>query len=169
MNFKLSDMDQITPEIYLGNNSSATNVSKLKELGINKVLSVMDCGSPKYKDEDNIVHKTVSVCDVSSQHIIKYFGECLNFMKGKEKVLVHCMAGASRSATVVMAYLMWNEKKTFHFAFNFVKEKRFIVYPNAGFKEQLQMFEKELIKNDYDIDKIKFEEIKWEPKYYNPF
>ncbi len=85
MNFKLNDMDQITPDLYLGNSSSSTNVSKLKELGIKKVLSVMDCGSPKYNDKDNIIHKTVSVCDISSQNIIKYFGECLNFIKGKRK------------------------------------------------------------------------------------
>ena len=159
-------MDQITPEVYLGNSSSATNISTLKNLGINKVLSIMDCGSPKYNDEDNITHKTISAADICSQNIIKYFGECLNFIKGKEKVLVHCMAGASRSASVVIAYLMWNNKMTFHHALNFVKEKRFVIYPNAGFKEQLQLFEKELVKNDYDIDKIKFEEIKWQPKSY---
>ena len=169
MNFKLNDMDQITPDLYMGNSSSSTNVSKLKELGIKKVLSVMDCGSPKYNDKDNIIHKTVSVCDISSQNIIKYFGECLNFIKGKEKVLVHCMAGASRSATIVIAFLMWDQKMTYHKALTLVKDKRFIVFPNPGFRDQLQIFEKELINNNYDIDKIKFEEIKWQPKSYGFF
>ena len=42
----------------------------------------------------------------------------------------------------------------------------FFVYPNHGFRDQLQIFEKELIEKNYDIDKIKFEEIKWEPKNY---
>jgi len=43
-----------------------------------------------------------------------------------------------------------------------VKEKRFNVFPNPSFLYQLKLFEKELIKNDYDINKINFEEIKWE-------
>ena len=45
-------------------------------------------------------------------------------------------------------------------ASQYVKDRRFVVYPNFGFRKQLQIFEKLLIDNDYDIDKIKFEEIK---------
>ena len=44
----------------------------------------------------------------------------------------------------------------------FVKEKRRVVCPNDGFQEQLKIFEKKLIENNYDIDKIKFKDIKWE-------
>ena len=72
------------------------------------------------------------------------------------------MAGASRSATIVIAYLMWAKKMSFNDAFNFVKGKRLII-PNLGFKQQLEMFEKLLIDNNYDIDKINFKEIKWKP------
>ena len=50
--------------------------------------------------------------------------------------------------------------------FEFVREKRNIICPNFGFEDQLRLFEKELIEKNYDIDKIKFEEIKWEPKQY---
>ena len=57
----------------------------------------------------------------------------------------------------------------FEEALKYVQEKRFIVWPNPGFKDQLELFDKELKEKNYDIDKIKFEEIKWEPKYYNPF
>ena len=39
--------------------------------------------------------------------------------------------------------------------------KRSIVYPNLGFIDQLKKFEKLLIDNDYDIDKINFKDIKW--------
>ncbi len=51
-------------------------------------------------------------------------------------------------------------------ALNFVHEKRYVVYPKPGFQDQLEVFEKELKEKDYDIDKINFEEIKWEPKKY---
>ena len=52
-------------------------------------------------------------------------------------------------------------------AFDFAKSKRSVASPNQAFKNQLQLFEKELIENNYDIDKIKFSEIKWEAKNYN--
>ena len=167
MNLLFNHMDEILENLYLGNLASAEKTEKLKELGIKKVLSVLEefCW-PKYNESDNITHKTLSVHDFDQENIIKYFGECLNFIKGDDKILVHCAAGASRSATVVIAYIMWIKKMPFKEALEFVQKKRFIVYPNPGFIHQLQIFEKELIDKNYDIDKIKFDEIKWEPKNY---
>ena len=164
-----NDMDEIIDNVYLGNLSAAENVTKLKEVGIKKVLSLLDGFFPKYNESDNIIQKKFIVPDYHQENIIKIFGDCFKFIKGEEKVLVHCAAGASRSATVVIAYLMWNKKMPFEEALKYVQEKRFIVWPNPGFKDQLELFDKELKEKNYDIDKIKFEGIKWEPKYYNPF
>ena len=162
------NIDEITENLYLGNLSAAENTQNLKELGIKKVLSILDeFAWPKYHETLNIEHKKISAQDMDDQNIIKYFGECLKFIKGNDKTLVHCAVGASRSASIVIAYIMWTKKMPFKEALEFVQKKRFIVYPNFGFREQLQLFEKELIEKNYDIDKIKFEEIKWEPKNYN--
>ena len=167
MDLIYNDMDEITPNLYLGNLSGAENINRLKELGIKKVLSLLEKFFwPQYNESDNITHKTLSIHDFDQENIIKYFGECLNFIKGDDKILVHCAVGASRSATVVIAYIMWIKKMPFKEALEFVQNKRFIVSPNPGFEEQLQIFEKELIEKYYDIDKIKFDEIKWEPKNY---
>ena len=153
--------DKITEKIYLGDYTAATEIQKLKDTGITKVLTVMDYeGGPKY-NSDEFTHKRFKVMDDEHQNIIQYFGECLNYMKEDKKILVHCMAGASRSATIVIAYLMWTEKLKFVKAFDFVKEKRPIVCPNMGFQDQLKLFEKLLEENNYDINKIKFSEIKW--------
>ena len=99
--------------------------------------------------------------DYDTENIIKYFGECINFIKGEDKVFVHCAAGESRSATIVIAYLMWNKKMTFDKAYNFVKQKRYRIYPNFGFRQQLQMFEKLLFENAFNISNIYFKSIKW--------
>ena len=153
-------MNQITDNLYLGNLHSS-KIDNLKENGITKVLSVIDkFVKVEYKESDNIKHKVIRIGDSESNNIIQYFGECLNFINGDEKVLVHCSGGISRSATVVIAYIMLKKKMKYLEAFNFVLERR-PVGPNWGFKSQLEMFEKELIKNEYDIDKIKFGEIKW--------
>ena len=161
-----NDIDEIIENLYLGNLSAAKNIQKLKELGITKVLTILEGLWPKYEESDNISHKIINVMDYSNINIIKYFGECLNFMKGGEKILVHCAGGSSRSASFVIAYLMWTKKIPFKEALNFVHEKRPIIYPKPGFQDQLELFEKILKENDYDIDKIKFEEIKWESKNY---
>ena len=163
------DIDEITENLYLGNLSAAENIDNLKALGIKKVLSVLDDFAwPKYGDSQ-FIHKTFSIQDFDNQNIIKHFGECLNFIKGDDKVLVHCAVGASRSATVVIAYIMWTKKMPFKEALEFVRSKRFVVSPNFGFEDQLKLFEKLLIENNYDIDKIKFDEIKWEPKEHYDF
>ena len=157
-----NNLDEIIDGLWLGNYSAAEDITDLKNKGIKKILTVMEQDGPKYIKEDGFIHKKINALDNSIQNIIQYFGECLNFIKGEEKVLVHCMAGASRSATIVIAYLMWEKKMSFNDAFNFVKGKRLII-PNLGFKQQLEMFEKLLIDNNYDIDKINFKEIKWKP------
>ena len=157
-------LDEIIDNVWLGNYSAAEDIKYLQSKGIKKILTLIDQDGPNYKNEDGFIHKKLKVEDAVNQNIIRYFGECLKFIKGKEKVLVHCMAGASRSATIVIAYIMWTEKKNFSEALSLTQKKRFIVYPNAGFREQLKLFENKLIDNDYDIDKINFDEIKWEPK-----
>ena len=154
---------EIIDGLWLGNIAAAEDVIDLKKKGIKKILTVMNQDGPNYKSEDGFIHKKIAIIDLSNQNIIKYFGECLNFINGEEKVLVHCMAGASRSATIVVAYLMWKEKMKYKDAMDFVKQKRFIIYPNFGFRDQLKKFEEELIKNEYDINKISFDEISWHP------
>ena len=165
--FEYHDMDEIEEKkLWLGNFWSASNIKDLKDKGIKKVLSIMDGKPPEYSKEDGFIQKKFELIDNSTENIIQYFGECLNFIKGDDKVLVHCAAGASRSATIVIAYLMWVKQKGYEEIFKMVKDKRYIIYPNAGFREQLKMFEKLLIENKYDIDKINFREIKWEPKEF---
>ena len=134
-------MDKIIENIWLGDDKSAKNIINLKNEGIKKILSIMDNQFPKYDKKDNFIHKKVFVADTPSENIIKYFGESINFMEGDEKVLVDCKAGASRSASFVVAYIMWKLNKTFEEALDYVNKKRSI-NPNIGFIEQLKMFEK---------------------------
>lgn len=60
-------------------------------------------------------------------------------------VLIHCMAGISRSVTLTIAYLMYHFGLSMHAAYQFVKEKRPAISPNLNFMGQLVEFEKELV------------------------
>ena len=52
-------------------------------------------------------------------------------------ILVHCFMGSSRSATLVVLYLMKNHHMTFDDAYKFIKEKRNIVNLNTKFAQEL--------------------------------
>ena len=161
------DMDKITNNIWIGNLGSALSVNNLKKLGITKTLAVMENTAPKYKNEDSIKQKIVKVADSPEQNVIQYFGECISFIDGKENILVHCMGGASRSPTFVIAYIMWKYTLSYNNALELVNQKRPFIFPNDGFKEQLKLFETLLIQNNYDLDRIDFKNIFWPNKVYN--
>lgn len=59
-------------------------------------------------------------------------------------VLVHCMAGVSRSPTLVAAWLMHNRRWPAATALAYLKERRACVDPNPGFRQQLLAWEAEL-------------------------
>ena len=165
-------MDQIKHNIWLGNVYSAGNLDNLKKEGFKKILCVLDFAIPIYNEGENINRKIIKIPDIPTYNIVKHLGECLNFIQGNEKILVHCKAGASRSASIVIAYLMWDQKMSFEDALDFVAKKRLGVYPNMGFRDQLKKFEELLKKNNYDLNKIDFNSFKWEAKlsdYYKNY
>jgi len=58
-----------------------------------------------------------------------------------ENVLVNCAQGKSRSASLVIAYLMTAENKTYLDALSYTRERRSIVQPNPGIERQLKEME----------------------------
>lgn len=62
-------------------------------------------------------------------------------------MLVHCLAGVSRSVTITLAYLMFAKNYSLNDAFTCVRARKPDVSPNFHFMEQLHTFERQL-KND---------------------
>jgi len=58
-------------------------------------------------------------------------------VRASRRVLIHCAAGASRSATLVLYFLMTRHEMTLRGAFSVVKEARNVVWPNDGFMHEL--------------------------------
>lgn len=61
-----------------------------------------------------------------------------------EVVLVHCVAGVSRSVTLCLAYLVKWQKMTLCEAYHHMKLRRPQIRPNTGFFKQLIKFEERL-------------------------
>jgi protein-tyrosine phosphatase len=56
--------------------------------------------------------------------------------------------GKSRSATIVIAYLMKFKNMKFEEAYKYVKGQRSMVFPNLGFMRQLREYEKLIPRED---------------------
>ncbi len=72
--------------------------------------------------------------------VIIFNKNCIEFHKIRNNYL--SLAGASRSATICIAYVMVVTDLSFIDAMNSVKGAREIVEPNESFKSQLESFEK---------------------------
>jgi len=90
----------------------------------------------------------VAMDDDCMYDISKDFVQCIEFIKTakqqQQPILIHCMAGVSRSATITIAYFMHQHKMSLKDAAAFVFKKRPIVFPNVGFIQHLMDFESKL-------------------------
>lgn len=90
----------------------------------------------------NIVQLMIK--DHKDEDIESHFASTYDLIdKGRTlgSVLVHCMAGVSRSAAFVIAYMMRKLRIPYDEAYAFVKERRRKIKPNEGFIRQLQRYE----------------------------
>ncbi|XP_076903340.1 dual specificity protein phosphatase 1-like [Bidens hawaiensis] len=136
---------QIEEGLYLGSVEAANNKTLLKSLNITHVLTVASSIPPPYPND--FTYKTLDVHDRGDVNIARFFDDCFSYIteaKRTGSVLVHCFAGRSRSATIVVAYLMKTHGMSSSKALKLVKSKRGVVAPNAGFVLQLQSYEKSL-------------------------
>ena len=81
-------------------------------------------------------HCVVKLEDKEDSQLIDHFHKTNAFLAEQLKstnVLVHCHQGVSRSATVIIAYLMHKNRWTVEEALKYAKAKRDIVNPNVGF------------------------------------
>jgi protein-tyrosine phosphatase len=100
------------------------------------VLQVAAAFKPAYPSE--FIYKVINVLDMPFANLAVHFKEGIAFINQALSyggtVLVHCYAGVSRSATIVIAYLMQEKRLTFMDALNYLRRKRPIVCPNFGFQ-----------------------------------
>ena len=156
MSYKI---DKITDKIYLGGLEGLKENDYLKKENITNILSITN-DLPKDELDKSINHKIIDIGDLYSENIIKYFKECIEFIENNGKIFIHCTCGVSRSASIVISYLMWKTHSPFNEVYLFVKKRRPEIDPNNGFRKQLNIFHKLLEENNYDLNKIDFEQIK---------
>ena len=89
---------------------------------------------------ENKHHKWIRIDDDARDDIRAIFESCHDFIDEHLKsrsVVVHCAAGISRSATIVISYIMKTLQRSYFEAHKYVEAKRSIIKPNPGFVTQL--------------------------------
>ncbi|TCD69140.1 hypothetical protein EIP91_008616 [Steccherinum ochraceum] len=134
----------IVPRLYLSNFFYARSTEALKEDGITHIVSVLE-QKPVYAPFlKGTLH--ISLTDTSEANILRHLDTTSEFIKDalaespENKVLVHCLMGISRSATVVCAYLVASSSMSAREALDYTISKRAIVCPNIGFRSQLDIY-----------------------------
>lgn len=137
---------EIIPGLYLSNARAAADKNVLRHLNITHVLTIEAHRLPKSIFENtNISTLFIRAYDTPQTNLLPYFPMANAFIgEGLQKgnVLVHCHFGVSRSATLVIAYIMEKYDLTFEEAFNFVRQRRRFINPNPGFVAQLREYER---------------------------
>jgi protein tyrosine/serine phosphatase len=135
---------EIFPWLYLGNAQDAVNYDGLRQKGIRFILNATKELHTPEAEEEGFQYLKLNLEDHADEPIADYFEQAFNFIeqarRQSQAVLVHCRRGISRSATIVIAYVMRYARKTFEEAFEYVKQRREIINPNLGFVLALESF-----------------------------
>ncbi|NWI88655.1 DUS16 phosphatase, partial [Pitta sordida] len=138
---------RILPHLYLGCQRDVLNKELMQQNDICYVLNASNtCPKPDFIPESHFLR--VPVNDSFCEKILPWLDKSVEFIeKAKASnghVLVHCLAGISRSATIAIAYIMKRMDMSLDEAYRFVKEKRPTISPNFNFLGQLLDFEKKI-------------------------
>ncbi|XP_073773991.1 dual specificity phosphatase 29 isoform X1 [Danio rerio] len=141
-------VNEVWPGVYIGNEETARDRYKLQTLGITHILNAaegewnsVDTGAEYYKDMQ-IHYYGVTAEDTPTFNISQYFYSAAEYIQQTlsdphNKLLLHCVMGRSRSATLFLAFLMLQHGMSLLQAVEQLAHRRHIC-PNWGFLKQLR-------------------------------
>ncbi|XP_061490845.1 dual specificity protein phosphatase 13B-like isoform X2 [Rhineura floridana] len=141
------NVNEVWPNLYIGDLYIARDIEQLRRMGITHIVNAaagrfhIDTGAKFYKDL-SVDYYGIEADDDPKFDLSLYFHPAAKYIRAalnspRGKVLVHCAMGISRSATLVLAFLMICENKNLVDALKTVREHRGVC-PNSGFLSQLR-------------------------------
>jgi atypical dual specificity phosphatase len=144
----LDSFDKVDERLYIGDYFASLNYAVLVD---NNITHILVCGeelSCRYPQE--FAYKHLKIKDDSGTSISEYFDEVFIFISRGRKlggVLVHCAESKSRSASMVLSYLMKSRQIRYKKAFKMLKKIHPLAQPNNGFIRQLIEYERKILVN----------------------
>uniref|UniRef100_A0A0A9YYM7 protein-tyrosine-phosphatase n=1 Tax=Lygus hesperus TaxID=30085 RepID=A0A0A9YYM7_LYGHE len=139
---------EILPHLFLGNAANSEDLETLTKHNIKYILNVTPNLPNVFEASGDIKYMKIPITDHWSQDLTAHFPDSIEFIdeaRNQEKgVLVHCVAGVSRSVTITLAYLMARHCLTMNDAFIWVRNRKPNIAPNFHFMEELARFEQDL-------------------------
>ncbi|KAJ8380303.1 hypothetical protein SKAU_G00010810 [Synaphobranchus kaupii] len=143
---RLAGLGQITEHLYLSNGKAANNSSMVSGFKITCIINATE--NVTNIPIPAVEYVRVPVADSPSSQLGDHFDSVADkihrVQEQQGRVLVHCSAGVSRSATLCIAYLMKYRSMTLSDAHLWVRSRRPIIRPNSGFWKQLIDYENKL-------------------------
>lgn len=130
--------------IYISDYFTAQNYALLEMYGIRQILTIGKELPTHTTDKFKTMH--ISLDDHPNENITAYFQDAHAFIR-QAPTLIHCYAGISRSASLVIAYLISHLNMSLDDAITYCKKRRPRINPNHGFIQQLKEYEASLKKN----------------------
>lgn len=128
--------------LFLGCQDSAANRDAFTKYGISHVLVCGNGLQRFYEDENSVRYHQLPIDDSLDQNLEIYLPSGVQFIEDAinngGNVLVHCHAGVSRSASLVIAWIMKRMNCNYHSAYAYVKSRRSKIFPNSHFVSTLQ-------------------------------
>ena len=135
------EAQKIIDGVYLGNINSVYDYEEMKKLGITHIISVVAGFYPSDKSFNYLI---LNALDTENTNLSEYFEICNNYidevLENNNKILIHCMAGKSRSVTILCAYIIKKFGMNVENSLKSIKYKRDIIEPNQGFLKQLKEY-----------------------------
>lgn len=145
---------KIVDNLWIGDIRSPCNKNSLMEHNIETIISAV-YGATAYHPFD-FNYEIANLRDTNDENILgeieRLLPEIRRSIEDNKGVLIHCMQGASRSATIAAAYLIRYHDMGAEQALKFIKDRRSCVNPNQGYRDQLKEFEISVM-NSYIRDK----------------
>ena len=135
----MQQMSKIIDGLYLGGEYDAFDYNNFVKYNIKAVINVTP-DVPNFFEDKGITYLRVPILDNINENISTFFPQTFEFIETHIQnggVLVHCRMGVSRSATIVVAFLMKKKNLEFREALEFVRTNRARIDPNLGFEIQL--------------------------------
>ncbi|XP_044735624.1 dual specificity protein phosphatase 22-B [Chrysoperla carnea] len=133
---------RVLPGLYVGNYRDSKDAAQLDKYRITHIVAIHDTARRLHSDKHYLC---VLASDTPEQNLTQYFPLCNDFIHAARlrdgNVLIHCLAGMSRSVTVAVAYIMSVTSLSWKEALKVVRAGRAVANPNLGFQRQLQDFE----------------------------